>query len=129
MRSRCREIVFPGADEALGYRIYPHDLEDDPAVFFHGTSERNLDSIIQHGFWLGPRSGSTSFAHNSELALRYAADARKQVGEAGCVIAVRIPDATAHGMRKEAFGVDVWDLSAMPTVEAFCIIPANYLYQ
>lgn len=129
MRSQYREIVFPGADEDRGYRIYPQDLEEDPAVFFHGTSERNLDSIIQNGFWLGPKSGSTSFAHQSDLALRWAADARKQVGEAGCVIAVRITNPTANGIRKEGFGVDVWSLAAMPTPEAFCIIPSNYVYR
>lgn len=128
MRHHYRQVVFPGANEHLGYRIFPHDLEDDPLVFFHGTSERNLDSILQNGFRLGLLSGSTSFAHSSELPLRYASDARKRAGEKGCVIAVRFTDITAHGVRKEGFGVDVWLLAAMPAPMAFCIVPSNYRY-
>lgn len=128
MRNLYREAVFPGADEHLGYRIFPYDLEYDPLVLFHGTSERNLDSILKDGFRLGSLSGSTSFAHHSELPLRYGCEARKQAREEGCVIAARFADLSAHGVRKEGFGVDVWLLSAMPTAMAFCIIPANYRY-
>lgn len=40
----------PQPDEENGYRQFPAELEDNPNVFFHGTAEQNLASILANGF-------------------------------------------------------------------------------
>ena len=86
------QYPFQGANENNGYRLFPAALEDDPLVYFHGTAEGNLEAIIGNGFAFARDLRSVSFALNSDLALRYASEARTDASPNGCVLAVRFND-------------------------------------
>src|SRR3712207_2304137 len=88
-KTQIKEYLFQGANEEGGYRLFPDELEDDEYVFFHGTAEGNLQSILENGFRIAGSLPSVSFARNSSLALRYACNSRSENSPRGCVIAVR----------------------------------------
>lgn len=120
------EHHFHGASDENEYRVFPVELETDSLVFFHGTAEENLPSILASGF----RSGSVpsvSFAKKSGLALRYACDARSTSGR-GVVIAVRFECLDDLRIVRESFGVHVYDATLQPRVVGYCFIPADYRF-
>jgi RNA:NAD 2'-phosphotransferase (TPT1/KptA family) len=121
------EYPFLGANAQNGYRVFPGPLENDQHVFFHGTAEANLKSIIANGFVPGSLP-SVSFASGSPLALRYACEARNVNSPSGCIIAVRFNDLTKPGIVVENFGIHVYKFHEPLEIIGYCIIPANYRY-
>jgi hypothetical protein len=57
-----KEYPFNGANEENCYRLFPDEIENDEQVFFHGTAEGNLQSIIGDGFRIPDQLKSISFA-------------------------------------------------------------------
>jgi len=122
------QYPFNGANEQIGYRVFPDEMENDPNVFFHGTSASNLASIVRNGFRPTQVLSSVSFARDSSLALNYACSARSADSPDGCVIMVKFEDVNTTGIRSESFGVHVDDLSRLPTIIGYCIIPKEYVF-
>lgn len=87
-----KKYEFPEVDGEWDYRVFPDDVEDDPNIFFHGTSASNFKSVVEEGFKTGPSLSSVSFSKLSSLALVYACDARKDVDAEGCIFVVRYPE-------------------------------------
>jgi hypothetical protein len=119
---------FRGANEEIGYRLFPPEIEDDELIFFHGTAYGNLQSIIDNGFRIGGPLPSISFARDSSVPLGYACKARKKESPEGCVLAVRFDNPNRQGIRHEPFGIHVDVFSDQPTIVGYCIIPADYVF-
>jgi len=115
---------FLGADDEDNYRQFPDRLEDDRHVYFHGTAESNLKSIIDVGFQPTGTLASVSFAKASSLALRYACERR--AGANGCIIAVRFNCLTRTGLRVGPAVLHLDDLNLQPMIFGYCIVPADY---
>jgi hypothetical protein len=92
---------FGETNEENGYRLFPDELENDELVFFHGTAESNLESIVNDGFKIQGSLPSVSFAETSALAWKYASEARSTTSPNGCVIAVRFQTLDRPGIKRE----------------------------
>ena len=123
-----KEYPFIYTIEENDYRLFPDDLENNPHIFFHGTAEKNLDSILRNGFRISGNLPSVSFANNSSLPLSYACNSRNESSPNGVVIAVRYEDVTLPYIRVESFGLHVDSMKNQPALVGFCIVPANYVY-
>ena len=62
---------FPWPDESKGYKLFPEELENDPLVLFHGTSEKNLEPIANDGFKACLPLESVSYAKSSISCLSH----------------------------------------------------------
>ena len=122
-------LPFPSAPEETDYRIFPASLENDDRVFFHGTAEGNLASILSNGFRISGELPSVSFARNSSLSLGYACQARSTLSPNGVVIAVRYEDLDKPFIIQEAFGLHVHCFSEPPKIIGYCVVPANYAHR
>lgn len=122
-------LHFPSAPEETDYRIFPASLENDGGVFFHGTAEGNLASILSNGFRISGELPSISFARNSSLSLGYACQARSTLSPNGVVIAVRYEDLDKPFITQEAFGLHVYCFSEPPKIIGYCVVPANYVHR
>lgn len=135
MTALVPEYPFLGANAQNGYRVFPAALENDKNVFFHGTAETTLTSILSNGFIIpslrNPASlPSISFATESSLPLRYACEARNAASSPnGCIIAARFDDLTKPGIKVESFGIHVYKFDKQPQIVGYCIIPAAYLFE
>lgn len=120
---------FPYPDEHRGYRLFSDDLESNELVFFHGTAEANLQAILDHGFKPKPPLETISFSNTSELALKYACDARGPASLNGCVIAVRFDSLDGPGVKQEYDCLLVHPtLGPKPTVFRYCVVPSDYRF-
>lgn len=127
MKPRPSELAafpFPAQPENEGYCIFAIELEKDPLIAFHGTSESNLGSIIPQGFKIEGELPSCSFAKGSPLALRYACERRSEVSPNGCVVVVRFQ--SLDGVKEETSIIHVYRPERMPEVIGYCIVPASY---
>jgi|ERR1017187_606610 hypothetical protein len=124
-----KEYAFHGADEERGYRLFPNELENDEHVFFHGTAEANLRSIIANGFRIPDGLKSISFARDSSVPLKYACDARTTASPNGCVLAVRFESLDKPEIVHEQFGIHVYKFDPPPVVIGYCIVPADYMFR
>lgn len=120
---------FPTDPADTDYRIFPHTLENNDRVFFHGTAEGNLVSILEKGFRIAGELPSVSFAKNSSLSLGYACQARSSVSPNGVVIAVLYEDVNKPFIKKEAFGIHVYCFNEQPKVIGYCLVPASYAHR
>ena len=120
---------FPAAPADTDYRIFPDSLENDDRVFFHGTAEGNLASILANGFRISGELPSVSFGRNSSLSLGYACQARSTLLPNGVVIAVLYEDLDKPFIKQEAFGLHVYCFSEPPKVIGYCIVPASYAHR
>src|ERR1700730_12078547 len=93
-----KKYEFEGAKlEQRGYRVFPEELENDPCVCFHGTSEEKSELIRNEGFKIPaslpsalPQSlTSVNFEECDQLALRYACEPRDDTTKKGCIVVVR----------------------------------------
>lgn len=103
------EYPFLGASENNGYRVFPHELEDDPLVAFHGTARVKLPSILDHGFAFTSALVSLSFAKGSPLALSYACKARTSYSPDSCILAVRFDSLERPGIVVEHSIIHVYN--------------------
>jgi hypothetical protein len=122
------EYPFLYTIEENDYKLFPANLENDAHIFFHGTAEKNLCSIIKDGFRISGNLPSVSFANSSSLSLNYACNSRSEASPEGVVIAVRYEDVTLPYFRVESFGLHVDNMENQPTIVGFCVVPANYVY-
>jgi hypothetical protein len=120
---------FPIAPEDADYRLFPVCLESDDHVFFHGTAEENLASILENGFRISGGLPSVSFGKDSSLPLSYACKARSKSSPNGVVIVVRYEDLTERFIKKEAFGLHVYCFNKQPKIIGYCVVPGGYLYR
>jgi len=127
--AKPREYPFPSAPEENEYRIFPDDMENDGLIFFHGTAEKNLDSIVNNGFRISDNLPSVSFARNSSLSLRYACEVRDDSSPCGVVMAVRYDYLNERHIFQEGFGLHVYDLSVQPQIVGYCVVPENYVFR
>ena len=119
---------FRPPSEDNGYCIFPEELEADPLVFFHGTAQGNLDSIIRHGFRPRPPLESVSFSDRSNLCIGYACNARSNYSPDGVVIAVRFSSLEGRRIVREQWGIYLYEVEFQPAIINYSIIPANYQY-
>lgn len=119
---------FDTPTEDRSYKLFPDVLEDHPEVFFHGTAEANLASILQKGFEIPASLGSVSFAETSSLPLRYACTSRKVLGDKGVVIAVRFPAERLICSRREKELLWVYEFSEQPEIYGYCVVPSDYAF-
>jgi hypothetical protein len=124
-----KKYPFQGANEEGGYCLFPDELENDEHVFFHGTAEANLPSIIDNGFRIAGSLPSVSFARTSALALRYACAARTGSSPNGCVLAVRFDSLDNVRCTEESFGIHVYRFDQQPIVIGYCVVPAAYVFR
>ena len=120
------QYPFLGPTEENNYRVFPDVLENDPAVFFHGTAEGNLPSILSEGFMFKGQLRSVSFSRDSAVPLGYACKQRTEVSPNGCIIAVRFDRLSDWKVREEAFGIHLDSLEKQPIIIGYCIVPAEY---
>jgi hypothetical protein len=130
-----KKYEFEGAKlEQRGYRVFPEELENDPCVCFHGTSEEKSELIRNEGFKIPaslpsapPHSlTSVNFAKRSGLALRYACEARADTTKKGCILVVRF--ASFDGVVCNPDIVEVHRQDRMPEIIGCCSIPADYRF-
>ena len=121
---------FPAHPETCDYQVFEAALENDPNVFFHGTSAANLQSILTDGFRFPdhPKAQSVSFASTSSVPLRYASEARDAACPEGCVIAVRYVELERRGIEYNGSVLHDRILKPQPTIIAYCIVPSSYLH-
>ncbi|HZL67370.1 MAG TPA: hypothetical protein VFC29_08570 [Candidatus Limnocylindrales bacterium] len=124
-----KQYPFGRANAENDYRLFPDELEDDEQVFFHGTAEANLESIVGGGFKIQGALPSVSFAKTSAVPLRYACEARSPASPNGCVIAVRFGSVDRPGIARESFGLHVYTFDPQPVVIGYCIVPADYVFR
>lgn len=119
---------FPWPNDDKGYNIFPTNLENDPLVAFHGTSESNLHSIIQHGFKFGECLPSISFAKTSALPLGYACGKRSETSPDGVVIAVKFESLGQPGVAEEVSCIHLYPQGKQPEIVGYCIVPKSYAH-
>lgn len=121
---------FPMKPGETDYEVFPASLEVDPNVFFHGTAEANLASILKNGFALpeAPLAPSVSFAMTSALSLGYASKARNISSPEGCIIVVRYADLNRKGLAKETSMLHDYTLLPPPEIIGYCIVPSGYIH-
>jgi hypothetical protein len=125
MADEPQEHPFVPPVEGGDYNIFPATLEDDPNVFFHGTTAAARESIIRDGFKPNPPLKRSTFTHKSNTALAHTCG--KHGGVDRCVLAVRVADVNAPGIdSSEPFGIYIHVNGPQPTVIRFCLIPASY---
>jgi len=126
-----KEYPFPENPEACGYRVFEAALEDDPNVFFHGTSAANLQSILTGGFAFPvyTKAQSVSFASTSSVPLRYASEARDVACPEGCIIAVRYLDFDRREIEYNGSVLHDRTLKPQPAIIGYCIVPSSYLFR
>ncbi|SDZ16447.1 hypothetical protein [Nitrosomonas sp. Nm33] len=129
LTNESKEYPFPSTPEKNGYRLFPDDMENDGHIFFHGTAEKNLVSILNNGFRISGNLQSVSFARESSLSLRYACEARDNSSPQGAVIAVRYACLNKPYIGQEGFGLYVYDLNVQPQIVGYCLVPANYVFR
>jgi hypothetical protein len=125
MRSAMKEIEFTQPTEERSYKVFPEVFENDPNVFFHGTSEEAAKSIMLNGFQPQGELKSSSFAKNSSYPLGYACT-KRGMGNRGAILAVKFERLDEPGIR---LGVDFLYLDnqqIQPEVIAYCYIPSHY---
>lgn len=120
---------FPVAPADTDYRLFQDSLENDEHVFFHGTAEGNLASILVNGFRVAGVLLSVSFARNSSLSLGYACNARNSSSPNGVVIAVRYESLDKPFIKQESFGLHVYCFSEQPEIVGYCVVPASYVHR
>lgn len=120
---------FPAAPADTDYLLFPDSLERDDHVFFHGTAEGNLVSILANGFRISGELPSVSFARNSSLSLRYACEARSESSPSGVVIAVYYDNVVKPYIKQEVFGLHVYCFNEPPKVIGYCVVPGNYVFR
>lgn len=121
-------IPFPDEPAAQAYLVFPARMENNPNVFFHGTEERVLNSIMKQGFRIPPKpkAQSVSFASSCGAALAFACNRRRTSTGQGCIIAVQYDDLTRKGLRVEPGALHDYTLTSPPTIIAVCTVPAGY---
>lgn len=62
--------------EADNYRVFSKEWNEEPHIFFHGTTQSAYEAIIQNGFIKGKKTEGTSFSNTDGIALKYACDNR-----------------------------------------------------
>lgn len=124
-----KEFPFNGADETLGYKIFPTELENDNEVYFRGVDENEIDSLVYDGFKIKDPLPSVSFAATSELALKYACDKRDDGKKDAYVLAVRFKADNKSKKVKENSILHVYMFDPQPEILGFCTIPAEYKYR
>jgi len=124
----AKQYEFPGAGEENGYRLFPDAMENDDHIFFHGTAETNLASILSNGFRISGNLQSVSFARNSSLSLRYACEARSISSPRGVIIAAKFDGLNKPHIAQESFGIHVYNLDAQPRIVGYCFVPADYVF-
>ena len=120
------EYRFETPREDRSFNIFPNELESDPNIFFHGTTDANRESIFNNGFRCEGELASISFSKTSNLALSYAC--KKGGGlQDGCVLAVRfdsIPDKAA----REVSLMYIYEFNPQPTMMGYIVVPKDYKF-
>lgn len=124
-----KKYPFGQPSDDNGYRLFPDEIEDDGLVFFHGTAEANLESIVNDGFKIEGALPSVSFGRTSALPLKYACEARSAASPNGCVIAVLFQSVKKPEITSEAFGLHVYRFDPQPEVIGYCIVPVDYVFR
>jgi hypothetical protein len=121
-----REYPFI-ANADNGYRNFP-DLENDPNVVFHGTSEEAARSIMKSGQFKPSESlSSIGFCKTSDGTFVWFLDklGKNPTGTGnGCILAVRFDDIRA--LRDEPSHVYLDPGGPEPEIIGYCIVPADY---
>lgn len=127
IRSTLPAFEFEKPTDRDAYRVFPAALENDSSVYFHGTSETFLDSIIAEGFKTPPSKVRPSFAAQSGLALGYACS--KRGSDCGCVIAVRFPNVEHSSLEHFMGGLHYSpSMGPQPEIIGFVIVPQSYVH-
>jgi hypothetical protein len=128
----CHETVkryeFLDPSEGNGYLLFPESLESNEHIFFHGTAETNLASILKTGFKISGILPSVSFAKRSSLSLKYACESRCLTSPRGVVIAAMFECLNSPHIARESFGIHVYGFDTQPFIVGYCIVPASYLF-
>ena len=129
------EYPFPdtqdGTLEYCGYNVFPAFLENDPNIFFHGTSATSLEAILKSGFQMPPKgkAQSASFATTSAVPLCYASEARSLSSPRGGIIAVRYADLGRAGLGMSGDVLHDCTLQEQPEIVGFCFVPSDYAHR
>jgi hypothetical protein len=125
------EYTFPSNPEALSYRLFPSDLENDQLVFFHVTPIENYELIVRDGFKIpGPnsRSGlsSVTFAKESIAALTHGMQKRISFPGDYCIIVVRYSEADMPRLRINSSDVNDFEMATQPAIIGHMTVPSAY---
>lgn len=123
-----QEYSFCSPSEQNGYLLFPHSMESNELIGFHGTSESAASRILTEGFMFAGDLKSLSFAKSSALALKYACEKRTKSSPRGCVVAVRFETLNKPSVDNEWSIIVVRDLSDQPEVVGICYVPAEYQF-
>ena len=121
-----REFEFPWPDEEKGYQLFPLELENDPLVLFHGTFQRNLQPILEHGFKAFHPQTSVSYAKSSIYSLTHLFIKQQTLTEEAVVIAVRFETLEQQGIKNNHSDIHVYKHETQPTIIGYCTVPINY---
>ena len=120
------EYKIPTDTREKGLAEFLDLTKGDPTIYFHGTTETALLSILKEGFKLTTNLLSVSFAKESNFARDCAI--RKCSGESqtGAVIAVRFNNTRARGIKVENNLLYLYDLTNQPQIIQYCRISKAY---
>ena len=121
------EIEFNNPNEQNNYLLFATELENDPNVLFHGTSEICALSIIKNGFSPNGSLSSSSFARTSAGSLSHACSKRTDVIR-GAVLAARFNSLNVLGIQQEGDVVYLYDHQIHPEIVAYSFIPVSYRF-
>ena len=123
-----RYVEFPEREALVsrGYKVFSDDLENDELIFFHATSEENVDRILRDGLRPGIELGGVlrtiSYATTSTEALTHWITVRE--GRDGAILALRFTD---HDQLFRESGTTYSQvLKTQPTVVAICLVSSSY---
>ena len=119
------EIEFVQPTEENQYRLFADELENDPLVLFHGTTEDAAKSIIDEGFNPTEDLKSNSFGRDSGVPLGYSCSKRNP-GTRGAVLAVQFDSLQVPCIREEGYVVYLDKPEIAHNVVAVCYVPKEY---
>ena len=126
MSKEIDKVEFPSPNEENGYDLFNLVLESDSNVYFHGTAQSVLESILKNGFHSTGDLPSSSFATKSKVSLGYACNARDKSSPTGVVIAVRFTAEQLGKLRQEGDAAYLDNPAMQPQILCYCEVPSDY---
>lgn len=120
------EIINP--TEENHYCIFNNDLENDPLILFHLTSQNNFDSIKSKGFLssaelCGGELTSVSYAKNSSGCF---ANKGNVITENSVIFCVKFETLNMLGITENTSDIHVFKKEIQPSIIGFCKLPNGF---
>ncbi len=118
-------FIEPNTQESdFGY--FEKSIEDDPTVFFHGTSYENAEAILLDGFKPSQSLGLVYFTSKSRFAMQWAS-AHFPMSER-CILAVKFEKPLEVPFIKDGEDLKIQGNVDSSMILQVCKVPEKYQY-